>query len=158
MSEAQKTPFEVIRARRAGARLAATQALYQMEQTGEGARAVIREFMEDRLGFGPDEEPVEEADPDLFKSILNATVEHQSAIDAAILKRLSRGWKLSRLDATTRAILRGATAEFIAHQELSRPVIIDEYVSLAHDFFESSEANFVNAVLDNIARDVRPDE
>lgn len=158
MSDPQKLPFEVIRARRAGARLAAVQALYQMEQTGESARAVIREFMEDRLGFGPDEEPVEEADPDLFKSVLNATVAHQAAIDAAILKRLSKGWKLSRLDATTRAILRGAVAELIAHQELSRPVIIDEYVSLAHDFFESSEANFVNAVLDNIAKDVRPDE
>ena len=158
MSEAQKLPFEVIRARRAGARLAAVQALYQMEQTGEGSRAVIREFMEDRLGFGPDEQPVEEADPDLFKAILTATVEHQTKIDAAILKRLSKNWKLSRLDATTRAILRAATAEFISHIELSRPMIIDEYVSLAHDFFESSEANFVNAVLDNIARDIRPEE
>ena len=158
MSGTQKLPFDVIRARRAGARLAAVQALYQMEQTGESARAVIREFMEDRLGFGPDEEPGEEADPDLFKSVLNATVQHQATIDTAILKRLSKGWKLSRLDATTRAILRGAVAELIAHEELSRPVIIDEYVSLAHDFFESSEANFVNAVLDNIARDIRPDE
>lgn len=158
MSDGQKLPFEVIRARRAGARLAAVQALYQMEQTGRGASAVIREFMEDRLGFGPDEEPVEEADPDLFKEILKATVEHQSAIDSAILKRLSKGWKLARLDSTTRAILRAATAEFIAHRELSRAVVIDEYVSLAHDFFESSEANFVNAVLDNIGRDVRPEE
>ena len=158
MSDGQKLPFEVIRARRAGARLAAVQALYQMEQTGRGASAVIREFMEDRLGFGPDEEPVEEADPDLFKEILKATVEHQSAIDSAILKRLSKGWKLARLDSTTRAILRAATAEFIAHRELTRAVVIDEYVSLAHDFFESSEANFVNAVLDNIGRDVRPEE
>lgn len=158
MSDGQKLPFEVIRARRAGARLAAVQALYQMEQTGRGASAVIREFMQDRLGFGPDEEPVEEADPDLFKEILKATVEHQSAIDSAILKRLSKGWKLARLDSTTRAILRAATAEFIAHRELSRAVVIDEYVSLAHDFFESSEANFVNAVLDNIGRDVRPEE
>lgn len=158
MSEAQKLPFEVIRARRAGARLAAVQALYQMEQTGRGAQAVIREFMEDRLGFGPDEEPVEEADPDLFKAVLRATVEHQAEIDKAILKRLNKGWKLSRLDSTTRAILRAATAEFIAHPELSRPVIIDEYVSLAHDFFEKTEANFVNAVLDNIGKDIRPGE
>ena len=158
MNEAQKLPFEVIRARRAGARLAAVQALYQMEQTGRGARAVIREFMEDRLGFGPDEEPVEEADPDLFKDVLRATVDHQSEIDKAILARLNKGWKLSRLDSTTRAILRAATAEFITHPELSRAVIIDEYVSLAHDFFEASEANFVNAVLDNIGRDIRPKE
>ena len=155
MIESQKLPFEVIRARRAGARLAAVQALYQMEQTGESAKAVIREFMEDRLGFGPDEEPVEEADPDLFKAVVNAVVKNQATIDAAILARLSSGWKLSRLDSTTRAILRAACAELIEHQELSNAVILDEYVSLAHDFFDKTEANFVNAVLENMATDVR---
>ncbi|WP_084396162.1 transcription antitermination factor NusB [Henriciella aquimarina] len=151
----QKLPFEVIRARRAGARLAAVQALYQMEQTGESAKAVIREFMEDRLGFGPDEEPVEEADPDLFKTVVRAVVDHQDEVDAAILKRLSKGWKLSRLDATTRAILRAATAELIQQQHLSKAVLLDEYVTLAHDFFEKSEANFVNAILDNVSNDLR---
>lgn len=155
MIESQKLPFDVVRARRAGARLAAVQALYQMEQTGESAKAVIREFMEDRLGFGPDEEPIEEADPDLFKSVVRAVVEHQTQIDAILLARLSKGWKLSRLDATTRAILRGAAAEMIEHQELSNAVILDEYVSLAHDFFETTEASFVNAVLDNVAKDLR---
>ncbi|GGB59164.1 MULTISPECIES: transcription antitermination factor NusB [Henriciella] len=158
MIDTSKVPFEVIRARRAGARLAAVQALYQMEQTSEGSRAVIREFMEDRLGFGPDEEPVEEADPDLFKSIVNGVIELQGKIDPAILARLNKGWKLSRLDATSRAILRAATAELLKHGELSKAVILDEYVSLAHDFFDKTEANFVNAVLDNIARDLRPEE
>ncbi|MEQ8559601.1 MAG: transcription antitermination factor NusB [Henriciella sp.] len=155
MIESQKLPFEVIRARRAGARLAAVQALYQMEQTGQSGKAVVREFMEDRLGFGPDEEPIEEADPDLFKFVVNAVIENQSKVDAAILARLSKGWKLSRLDSTTRAILRAAAAELIEHQELSNAVILDEYVSLAHDFFEKSEANFVNAVLENVAKDLR---
>lgn len=154
MSE-QKLPFEVIRARRAGARLAAVQALYEMEQTEKSAKATIRAFMEDRLGIGPDERPIEEADPDLFKSILNAVVEHQGVIDTAILSRLSDGWKLTRLDATTRAILRAGAAEFIVHKELSEAVILDEYVSLAYDFFDETEAKFVNAVLQNVGRDLR---
>ncbi len=158
MSGTQKVPFEVRRAGRAGARLAAVQALYQMEQTGQSAKAAIRDLMDDRLGVGPDEAPVEEADPDLFKSIVNATIEHQAAVDKAILSRLSSGWKLSRLDATTRSILRAAVAELIAHQELSRRILLDEYVSLAHDFFDKTEANFVNAVLDNVAKDLRPEE
>lgn len=153
-----KVPFEVVRARRAGGRLAAVQALYQMEQTGQGANAAIRDLMDDRLGLGPNEDPVEEADPDLFKSIVNATVEHQAVIDKAVLARLSNGWKLSRLDSTTRAILRAATAELVAHQELSRRILLDEYVSLAHDFFDQTEANFINAVLDNISKDLRPEE
>ena len=100
----QNIPFEVTRARRAGARLAAVQALYEMEQTGKSARATIRAFMEDRLGIGPNEEPIEEADPDIFKSIVNAVVDHQAAIDKAILGRLANGWKLTRLDATMRAL------------------------------------------------------
>lgn len=154
----QKIPFEVIRARRAGARLAAVQALYQMEQTGQSAKAAIRDLMNDRLGVGPNEEPVEEADPDLFKAIVEATIEHQTAVDTAILARLSKGWKLSRLDSTTRSILRAAVAELIAHQELSRRILLDEYVSLAHDFFDKTEANFVNAVLDNVSKDLRGGE
>lgn len=151
----QKMPFDVTRARRAGARLAAVQALYEMEQTEKSARATIRDFMEDRLGIGPDGLPVEEADPDLFKSIVNAVVEHQAKIDTAILARLAEGWKLTRLDATMRALLRAGAAEFIAHPELSDAVILDEYVSLAHDFFEENDAKFANAVLQNMGRDLR---
>ena len=154
MSE-QKLPFEVTRARRAGARLAAVQALYAMEQTGKSAKETIRAFMEDKLGIGPDEQPVEEADPDLFKSIVNSVVGNQTAIDKAILKRLASGWKLTRLDATMRALLRAGAGEFIAHQHLSHAVILDEYVSLAHDFFEEGEAKFANAVLENVGKDLR---
>ncbi|KCZ97898.1 transcription antitermination protein NusB [Hyphomonas polymorpha PS728] len=151
----QKMPFDVTRARRAGARLAAVQALYEMEQTEKSARATIRDFIEDRLGIGPDGLPVEEADPDLFKSIVNAVVEHQAKIDTAILARLAEGWKLTRLDATMRALLRAGAAEFIAHPELSDAVILDEYVSLAHDFFDEGDAKFANAVLQNMGRDLR---
>jgi N utilization substance protein B len=151
----RKMPFEVTRARRAGARLAAVQALYEMEQSEKSARATIRDFMEDRLGLGPDGNPIEEADPDLFKSIVNAVVEHQARIDNAILTRLAEGWKLTRLDATMRALLRAGAAEFIHHKELSDAVVLDEYVSLAYDFFEEADAKFANAVLQNVGRDLR---
>ena len=151
----QKLPFDVTRVRRAGARLAAVQALYEMDQTGKSARATVREFMEDRLGLGPDGTPIEDADPDLFKSIVNAVVENQARIDNAILARLAEGWKLTRLDTTMRALMRAAGGEFIAHQELSDDVILDEYVSLAHDFFDEPDARFANALLQNVGRDLR---
>jgi len=149
-------PFEVTRARRAGARLAAVQALYQLEQTGRGVNAVIREFLEDRLGMGPEGEAVEEADPDLFRSILDTVIAHRARIDAAIAARLAGGWTLDRLDATSRAILRAGAAEFISHEDLSRSIIVDEYVSLAHDFFDDgAEPGFVNGVLDRLGQDLR---
>ena len=90
---------KLLAARRAGARLAAVQALYQMEQTEQSARSVIADFMEDRLGLNDEGEPVEEADPDIFKAIVDGTVERQEVIDSAIMRRLATGWKIERLDA-----------------------------------------------------------
>lgn len=146
---------KLLAARRAGARLAAVQALYQMEQTGQSARSVIADFMEDRLGLNDEGEPVEEADPDLFKSVVEGVVDRQEAIDAAIMKRLAEGWKIERLDATSRAILRGAVYELIAEISLPSQIILDEYVSLAHAFFEGAEPKFINGLLDAVSRDVR---
>ena len=88
MSE-QKIPFAVVRARRAGARLAAVQALFQMEQAGQGVDAVIREFCNDRLGMGPDGDPIEEADPDIFCAIVRGVVAHQTEIDRSITEHLN---------------------------------------------------------------------
>jgi N utilization substance protein B len=142
-------------ARRAGARLAAVQALYQMEQTEQSARSVIADFMEDRLGLDDEGQPVEEADPDLFKLIVDGVVARQEEIDAAIMKRLAEGWKIERLDATSRAILRGGVYELIAEISLPPQIILDEYVSLAHAFFEGAEPKFINGLLDAVSRDVR---
>ena len=145
----------LLAARRAGARLAAVQALYQMEQTEQSARSVIADFMEDRLGLNDEGEPVEEADPDIFKAIVDGTVERQEAIDAAIMRRLATGWKIERLDATSRAILRAGVYELIAEISLPSQIILDEYVSLAHAFFEGAEPKFINGLLDAVSRDIR---
>jgi N utilization substance protein B len=145
----------LLAARRAGARLASVQALYQMEQTEQSARSVIADFMEDRLGLNDEGEPVEEADPDIFKAIVAGVVERQEEIDGAIMKRLASGWKLERLDATSRAILRAAVYELVAEIGLPSQIILDEYVSIAHAFFEGAEPRFINGLLDAVSRDVR---
>ena len=156
--KSQKIPADLKRVARSGARLAAVQALYQMEQSEQSARAVIRDFMEDRLGMGPEGVPIEEADPDLFKTIVNGVITHQSQIDKAITARLASGWKLERLNATTRAILRAAAGELVEGEGVTLATIIDEYVGIAHAFFDETEANFVNGVLDSVAGDLRPVE
>lgn len=157
MSSPQKLPSDIIRVRRSGARLAAVQALYLMEVTDRGAKSVIREFMEDRLGLDDDGQPVEDADPDLFKQIVNGIVSQQALIDEAITFRLAKGWRLDRIDSTSRAILRCATEELATRADLSNAVIIEEYVGIAHAFFDGEEPKFINGVLDRVAKDVRPD-
>lgn len=151
-AEAQRRLLAV---RRAGARLAAVQALYQMEQTGQSARSVIADFMEDRLGLNDEGDPVEEADPDLFRAIVDGVVDSQEAIDGAIMNRLAKGWKIERLDATSRAILRAAVFELMFDPGLPSQIVLDEYVSLAHAFFDGTEPKFINGLLDNVARDIR---
>jgi N utilization substance protein B len=82
-------------------------------------------------------------------------VDRQEEIDSAIMKRLAQGWKIERLDATSRAILRAAVHELVAEISLPSQIILDEYVSIAHAFFEGAEPKFINGLLDAVARDVR---
>ena len=137
------------------ARLAAVQALYQMELSGVGVEAVVREFSDHRFQGDLEGETLAEADEDYFAEIVRVVVADQRGIDQAIVQRLAEGWRLERLDATLRAILRAGAYELIHRREVPREVVIDEYVELAKAFFDPAEAKFVNAALDGIARDVR---
>ena len=146
---------------RSVARLAAVQALYQMEVSNAGAEAVIREFTEHRFDRDADpdpdgpETPLATADEGFFADLVRGVVERQKDVDAAIAKRLASGWRLDRLDATARAILRAGAYELAHRSDVPTEVVIDEYVELAKSFFEGPEPGFVNGALDAVAQDVR---
>ena len=145
---------------RSVARLAAVQALYQMEVSSAGAEAVIREFTEHRFDRDVPSESGEgmtlaQADEAFFADLVRGVVQHQKAIDSAVVKRLAAGWKLERLDATVRAILRAGAYELSRRADVPTEVVIDEYVELAKSFFEGPEPGFVNGALDAVAQDVR---
>ncbi|HEY1876473.1 MAG TPA: transcription antitermination factor NusB [Rhizomicrobium sp.] len=138
---------------RRAARLAAVQALYQMEMMGSGAEEVAQEFVEHRFG----ELPVA-PDAEFFASILNGVPQHQVEIDRAIAGALSEKWKLERVDSILRAILRGGVFELVVRRDVPAKVVIDEYVAVAGAFFGADEPGFVNAALDAIARRKRAAE
>ena len=143
---------------RSVARLAAVQALYQMEVSGVGVDAVVREFAEhrfDRDVDGPDTDRLAAADETFFAELAKGVVAHQGAVDQAIVKRLASGWKLERLDATARAVLRAGAYELMHRPDVPKEVVIDEYVEIAKSFFEGPESGFINGALDAIARDAR---
>lgn len=144
-----------IEARRA-ARLAAVQALYQMELSGATTADVIEDFRSGRLPR-PSEASIGglEGDFDLFKSLVEMAVERQLTLDRAIARHLSPGWKLERLDAVARAILRAGAAELEQRVDVPIAVAIDEYVEIAKSFFDGPEPGFVNATLDACARELR---
>ena len=143
---------------RSVARLAAVQALYQMEVSGVGVEAVVREFSDhrfDRPVGGEDGETLAGADETFFGELVRGVVDQQRRIDTSIARRLADGWRLERLDATVRAILRAGAFELARRPDIPVEVVINEYVDLARSFFEGPEPGFVNAALDGLARDVR---
>lgn len=137
-------------------RLAAVQALYQMEVSGATTADVIDDFKAGKLPR-PTEASLSEAegDLDLFRVLIEAAVERQATLDRAIARHLSKGWRLERLDAVARAILRAGVAELEQRRDIPTAVVLDEYVELAKAFFDGPEPGFVNATLDACARDLR---
>jgi N utilization substance protein B len=142
-------------ASRSVARLAAVQALYQMEVSSIGVEHVIREFVEHRFDRDVDGITLAAADEAFFGDLVRGVVSQQSKVDAAIARRLAENWRLERLDATVRAILRAGVFELANRPDVPTEVVIDEYVEIAKSFFEGTEPAFVNGALDAVARDVR---
>lgn len=156
--KAKETPSETRARLRRAARLAAVQALYQMEIGGRGASSVIREFRDHRFGAADEGAEFVEADEDFFDSLVSGVVEKQAKVDPTIDSLLAEGWRMERLDATVRAILRVAGYELFERKDVPARVVIDEYVDVANAFFEGAEPKFVNAALDRCARQARPGE
>ncbi|HEY0120249.1 MAG TPA: transcription antitermination factor NusB [Rhizobium sp.] len=140
---------------RGAARLAAVQALYQMDIGGSGVLEVVAEYEAHRLGQELDGETYLKADASWFRSIVSGVVREQVRLDPLIGSALQDDWALSRLDSTVRAILRAGTFELLDRKDVPIAVIVTEYVEIAHAFFEEDEPKLVNAVLDRIAKQVR---
>lgn len=140
------------------ARLAAVQALYQMDASGAGLDTVIGDFRSHWFGADIDGAQFADADAGFFEDLVRGVVRLQMTIDPAIERRLSSKWTLPRLDATARAILRSAAYELIHLPSTPAIVVIDEYMQVANSFFEGAEPRFINGALDAMARDLRADE
>ena len=143
---------------RGAARLAAVQALYQMDLSGATLPEVLAEFESFRLGKEIDGNQYRNADAVFFRELVGGVVRHQLTLDPAIHAALSPGWPLPRIDATLRAILRSGAYELKHRPDIPARVVITEYVDVANAFFENEAAAMVNGVLDRLAHQFRPAE
>jgi N utilization substance protein B len=144
--------------RRSAARLAAVQALYQMDLTGKGLNAVIPEFERHWMGKEIEDDQYKPADGALFRVIVQGVLDRQKRIDPTVDDLLAKGWPLKRVEAVMRAILRAGAFELLQTPDTPVKVVISEYVDIARAFFEKEETAMVNAVLDRLARDARSGE
>ncbi len=138
---------------RSAARLAAVQALYQLQMERTPLTRLLDEFHQHRLGAEIEDMQFAEAETSFFDDIVKGVDARRDEIDLALSARLAQGWTLARLDKTMLQILRAGTYELIARQDITKGTAISEYVDVAKAFFDDREAKFVNGVLDAVARD-----
>lgn len=142
---------------KSASRLYAVQALFQMENSGQTVQAIAREFETHRFGATYEEGEFVEGDPVHFRAVVEYAVDWQALIDQMTDRALVAKWPIDRIDPVLRALFRAAGAELT---QMSTPpkVAITEYVDVARAFFpEGKEAAFVNAVLDHMAREAKPE-
>ena len=143
---------------RSAARLAAVQALYQMDMTGIDLNDVVAEFEAHRLGQEIEGCQYAEAEASFFRDLIEGVVREQLRIDPLIDKQLAEGWRLTRVDSILRAILRAGAYEILVRGDVPARVVISEYVDIAHAFFAEDEPKVVNGILDRLGHKARPQE
>lgn len=144
--------------RRGAARLAAVQALYQMDIAGSGLNDVFAEFGSHWLGGEVEGDTYLPAEEAFFRDIVSGVVRDQAVLDPVIDAELQRGWPLVRIDAILRAVMRAGAYELEHRKDVPARVVVSEYVDVANAFVDGNETGMVNAVLDQIARRFRAAE
>jgi transcription antitermination protein NusB len=140
---------------RSAARLAAVQALYQLEMESTPLARLLDEFHQHRLGAEIEGDQYAQAETAFFDDVVQGVAARREEIDGLLAGHLAEGWSLPRLDRTMLQILRAGTWELLARADVPTGAAISEYVDVAHAFFEKREAKFVNGLLDAVAKAVR---
>jgi len=140
--------------KRSRARLAAVQALYQLDLSDVPAATVVAELRE----HGRDEEGLGDADDALFTDIVHGVVANRAELDGLLKEMLAPDWSLPRLEVVLRAVLRAGAYELLARLEVPARVVLNEYVDIAHAFFAGKQPSLVNGVLDRVGHRLRPGE
>jgi N utilization substance protein B len=144
--------------RRSAARLAAVQALYQMDLAATPLNEILAEFESHWIGREVEGEQYLPAQAAHFREVVQGVVAEQRKLDPMIDTALERDWPLKRVETVLRAILRAGAYELDCKREVPARVIVSEYVDVAHAFVDGEETGMINAVLDEIARQLRADE
>jgi N utilization substance protein B len=144
--------------KRGAARLAAVQALYQMDLAGSGLNEILTEFESHWLGGEVEGAQYRPAEAAFFRDIVGGVVREQTRLDPQIDAALARGWPLRRIEAILRAVLRAGAYELACRSDVPARVVMSEYVDVAAAFVDQEETGMVNAVLDQLAHQLRAAE
>ncbi len=153
-----KSPRTNVSRSRGASRMAAVQALYQMDLAGTDINDIVTEFSALRFSGEEADGNQKGADPIFFADVLRGVVRRQLEIDPIVDQQLAAGWRLVRVDSILRAILRAGVYELMDRPDVPARVVINEYVEVANAFFNEEEPKVINGVLDKLARRLRAPE
>lgn len=143
---------------RSAARLAAVQALYQVEVGGMRPDVAILDFVGKRIDEDLDGISLAGLDRALFGELVRGIHGESEQLDDMLSAVLADDWPVERLDSVLRLILRAGAYELASRPETPTRTAIAEYVDLAHAFFGGKEPGMANGVLDRLARALRPQD
>jgi len=158
MSRATNEPGERKANRRGAARLAAVQALYQMDIAGTGVADILAQFESHWIGREVEGEQYLPAEAAYFRDLVKGVIADQRTLDPMIDAALEGSWPLKRIETIIRAVLRAGAFELDKKQDVPARVVVSEYADIAHAFVDREEVGMVNAVLDQLARNLRATE
>jgi len=144
--------------RRQAARLAAVRALYQWQEGAHGPGEIVEQFLKVRTGEAGEGGMRRDADRPLFKDVVEGTVANKDELEQTVSAALAKDWTWARIDRLVRAILLAGAYELLHRKDVPLRVAINEYVEIAHAFYDQGEPSFVNSVLDRVGRNARPTE
>jgi len=144
--------------RRQAARLAAVQALYQWQEGQDAPSIIVDQFLSVRTGEAGEGGMRRDADKPLFKDVVEGAASHKDELQEIVSAALAEDWTWNRVDRLVRAILLAGAYELVHRRDVPSKVAINEYVEIAHAFYDKSEPTFVNFVLDRVARQMRADD
>ena len=153
-----QSPSPSMPSRRQAARLAAVQALYQWQEGEHGPAEIVDQFLNVRTSEAGEGGMRRDADKPLFKDVVEGTVAHKDELEEIVSAALAQGWTWARIDRLVRAILLAGAYELVHRKDVPPRVAINEYVEIAHAFYDQGEPSFVNSVLDRVGRQTRSAE
>jgi transcription antitermination protein NusB len=124
----------------------ALQMLFQADMGKQSLEEVRRTFWNERGSVGAD---VRGFADDLFRVATDRT----SEIDG-LIERHAEHWRMDRMAAVDRNILRAAVSELLGFPDTPRAVIINEALEIARKFSSPESVQFINGVLDSVGRDL----
>src|SRR5712675_1448506 len=158
-AQRESAPKEERKANRRGAaRLAAVQALYQMDLAGTGLNDILAEFESHWIGREVEGNQYLPAEAAFFRDVVGGVVREQRTLDPLIDAVLEQSWPLKRIETILRAVLRAGAYELDHRRDVPARVVVSEYVDVAHAFVDREETGMANAVLDQLARQIRTEE